>query len=1240
MVTARIGSFFLFAAGLWAANINIVLTGVTPTQAVLTYSAPNPNPCTIALSESSTLTPLVHDLDPVLFPGSSSDTRPGGMSNGVARTIVLGKRSVERGADGRSYSRALQAYTQHFLSVVCGADSGTTVFRTENPPLGNNAPEVPLFDATSFGNYAQPTIDFLDQSVTYVDPLTGVLLKRATSPGAFGDLTYGANSTFSSVADIHSAWTAPSSILGTSGFAAYGGAGTTADSLFLVAPVSLPGSKGYSTHYTVIDLRLRLNGSGTDSSAVNRTMSACLSTDHGQTCAGAVVDLPAFFSASPAVIQFPATYPNPVFALWTAAGGTPVSTPNIQTRTGNVTVTGQTVTLNSGDTFQEMAAGDIITITGSGCPNGDQCVIASVLNSNHLTITTSASITANYTAGNFGVKLWKKTATGTVTVNSARFDWTNAVNFAIQVSGGIDNCSSLPAVTTVDRNGNTLSGPQSGFLCTQEDQWGNARLYWHGTNGEVRHLSNLTRPAVSAPPADAISFSDSLCIVSSGDPVGDFDLIDPNSLYCAGTQTGGGKYDVVYKCTYNSSHAVWGNYREWNNNFDSTTENPAESCVNITKASLGNDLESQLPGIDSSYFFYGPGAVKGRYFTLVARHGYNGLGYFIRFDTVTQRVVFSHDSWSTFPRWGGVHGSAGNVTPNYGELYLVPLVNFKMPLVSIDGLGSTALASAYNDTRTCQALGVSDPTFIAEGATGNVCIAVTVAREPYDSAPTATDLAKFPDPSNAASCGGDGSTTNCWAKLQNTIEGDYIIDAGTNGYYEQFRIVKKISSTRLILQRGASTGLTDCTVAPRTDHAAGWNFAMWMRGSCGAGAYYFDTSGNVLLDSASMTCCHGDWLTDNTTDIGTAIQSDYDIRAGDMASKLGKPADFHSYGSYSPTFAGSSASLSPGFIQSHPSARQHNALPAERRWALDGRPYGGEQGGSALLFYNSVTATGTANVYKVTAPTSGPNGTGAVVSGMDRKRIPLHVWAGKNLLRDKSGPGSVLAATDLWNYCVVDFAGECAAGSSKGDVYMNVPQADTSGTCQVQFEINTPCWTSASPPVPFITQFGIDRPDASGLYWRRVSTFLNGIGGTDNFWNARSLPDASWIFTASKWLNGYRTEIMMAKLPPWPADDTIQRGTFIPVTVQINGNSQRTYRARFGYDTNLYCTTRQEQCATVASGNAPFQWVSEQLPWQNCNGPCQLSIPAVSGRVLYYVVDALDANGTLSSTPMNVYPVP
>ncbi len=1236
------GLTLLCAASAWCATIPITVVGTTPTQGVVTYKPTITGACTVALSEASGYTPLVNDANPSLFTNASSDLRPGDLTASGTRTVVLGRRRYELALDGKRYSRALQANTPHYLQVTCGSDVGTATFTTANIPLGA-APDVPGFDSGAFGNYAQPTIDFQNPDLTYVDALSGVLLKRATSPYNSLDVS-ATNQNIAAVYDPTSAWTTPSNILGSSGFATYAGSGTTSAYLFLAANITVSGQRGYSQEINVVDAKFHLNGSGTDATAANRTLSACVTQDHGQTCQGATIDLPALPQTTPSIVSFPSGYPDVIFKDWTSATGTPISSPTLVERSGNVTISGTALTLNSGDTFQDLVAGDIITVPGSGCPNSDQCVIVAVVNANALTLATSASITANYTASNFGWKIWKKTATGSISVNTAQYDYAIAAVLQMPAAGAYSQCSRINAPTTIDRNGTPLGYTQNGNLCVQLEDFGNAHLYWIGTNGESRFISSLVRPAVVSPAQDTTSIA-YMCPQAGGSPqLSPFDQTDANSLYCVGTKTGG-LYEVVYKCTYDPTNVTWGNYKEFTD-YTASLSNPAEVCTNVTKASLGQDLNTQ--GVPSGYDI-ASGNTSGPYMAFAPLIAQGGIAYYVRFNVNTNQVEFIHDSWTGSgaggPRWGTLHGTAG-IEVGYGALFIAPMRNqsaladgqYQIPMTAIAGLGNTALTDSYTDAQTCEQLGVTNPTFIAQGATGNKCISITVTGEPYNPAPNAYDLSVFPWPHNSTACGGDNTTANCWAQLQISQEGDFITDitdngsGQNNGFYEQMRLVKKVNSTTWILQRGASQA--DCTVTQMVTHVNGWVPIMQPAGLCNAVSYYWNTTTNASsFDAASMNTAHNDLLTDGVSNSGTFAQCGYNIRTGTLSSQIGQPATYNSFGAYSPTFAGSAASVQTLDLQCHPSARQFNAPPNEFRWILDGRPYGGALGGSTALFYHVIATTGTTNVYKVAPPTTGPGGTGSLISSLDRKNLPMQVWAGRNLLKDKSGPGSVLAAGDSWNYCVADFAGECIGGSSSGDVFMNVPQAYTggSGLCQSQFEVNTPCWVSAAPVAPFVTQVGIDKPDATGVYWRRISNYFNGIGWTDNFWNARSLPGAGWAFSNARWLNGVRTEIMIAKLPPWPAVDAVQRNTFVPVTIKLTTSSSKMFKIRFGYDTNLYCTTRLEQCATQASTAAPFQWVSEGNAGTVCNGACTLSIPALAGRVLYYVVDNV-SDGT--SWPM------
>jgi hypothetical protein len=160
-------------------SISVQFTGATPTQAVLSYTAPDTNPCTLQVMENSSSSPLVHDVDPALFSGSNTDS--GGAPQ---RFWVIGKRTVAQGADGNYYSRALQAYTSHYYLLTCGSQQTQGFFTTANIPNGNTFGDAMLQDPSTEA-YLFPTLPDTN-GASYIDPLTGVFIKRF---GTDGDTT-------------------------------------------------------------------------------------------------------------------------------------------------------------------------------------------------------------------------------------------------------------------------------------------------------------------------------------------------------------------------------------------------------------------------------------------------------------------------------------------------------------------------------------------------------------------------------------------------------------------------------------------------------------------------------------------------------------------------------------------------------------------------------------------------------------------------------------------------------------------------------------------------------------------------------------------------------------------------------------------------------------------------------------------------------------------------------------------
>ena len=271
----------------------------------------------------------------------------------------------------------------------------------------------------------------------------------------------------------------------------------------------------------------------------------------------------------------------------------------------------------------------------------------------------------------------------------------------------------------------------------------------------------------------------------------------------------------------------------------------------------------------------------------------------------------------------------------------------------------------------------------------------------------------------------------------------------------------------------------------------------------------------------------------------------------------------------------------------------------------------------------------------------------------DYKRLPLHGWAGRFLLKDASNSSTANTA-DLPNYslCRAFNANECFVGSVKGNLYVTVPRAYLDGQCHSDtFALTAPCVGQLSPLTGQITQFRVDRADGIGATVRKLG-YVHGMPGLQyQFSNCRATPDAAYAFCIADWLDGVRSEWVALRISPLPTPDTVNRTTFVPITLTYSGSPDATYiRARFGYLENggslLRCTGYQVECSTeIPSGSPtdPYSFTNEPVTRQSCpNGSsCTLKLPAISHRMLYYVVDRLDSNGNIvTSYPMQVTPVP
>jgi hypothetical protein len=215
----------LMAPAAFGAISNLQVRGVTSTQASLSYTAPDSSACIVEVSESPSYRPLVHDVDTVLFAGSNLDSRLESITSGRERVFVAGKRRAEKGVDGKWYSRALQAFTNHYYRITCGESQASGTFATANIALGNTyndaLPADPAVSSrpyySSVGSYAWPEFvnwnnqDPAARPESIIDPQTGLLLKRLALPQD-QPITYlpgGGDHTFTAIVDPDSAWKVP-----------------------------------------------------------------------------------------------------------------------------------------------------------------------------------------------------------------------------------------------------------------------------------------------------------------------------------------------------------------------------------------------------------------------------------------------------------------------------------------------------------------------------------------------------------------------------------------------------------------------------------------------------------------------------------------------------------------------------------------------------------------------------------------------------------------------------------------------------------------------------------------------------------------------------------------------------------------------------------------------------------------------------------------------------------------------
>ncbi len=448
-----------------------------------------------------------------------------------------------------------------------------------------------------------------------------------------------------------------------------------------------------------------------------------------------------------------------------------------------------------------------------------------------------------------------------------------------------------------------------------------------------------------------------------------------------------------------------------------------------------------------------------------------------------------------------------------------------------------------------------------------------------------------------------------------------------------------------------------------------------------------DPHGNCLLEDNNDFHSHAEWRNggeSQTVNVPAWTQPiwgwpfDYQVLLGSVPCILGlgfanvtpyqvtsdscvtPPSAGVNYVAAEPPFAGVYGHPWGFDAGNHPNPAGANASAYETIRAFDNLPV---QGGQNEPVFTAVS--GQAQLYSATPGlVTDPDdtfGSGGSVS-INRKLMATGASCGSHPLIDVSGSSSSISSgtAGSYTYCFARTAGECHTSSTAGQIYVNCPGVISPSCAGSGIHGGTPlgvgndiCVGNIGNGADAIIQYSLDRTDAAGVTRRALVSATSRLRMVFGFENNQLLPDNSWILYRQEFLNYQRPEMWMAKNLPYPAADSVVRGTFIswPVSVQPPaGLAVNNAVVEFGYQEYgapqlINCTTRNDACiaaaATVTTGNQPFFFASENPAGAPCASGCTITIPAISQRVLYYQVMYRAANNSvLAAGPPTAVAVP
>ncbi|MGA2134998.1 MAG: hypothetical protein ABSH50_22160 [Bryobacteraceae bacterium] len=1293
--------------------------GATSTQALIAYSAPDGNACTIQVSQSSSLTPPALDVDPGTFANSNLDlSRASTVTSGNSRTIVIGQRTAQYATAGayagvRHFSRALQAYTPYFGQITCPStgDTLTFTFTTANIPLGISYSDPWLSDAAHPGDQPWPESVGGLTPEAFIDPLTGVLLQRlglrGNNYGYWGSMSFGsAYNQGQNPCDTAGPWTSPCNVTAGSGSTTVG---NSTAALVLRPPLvgnnawnAGYGSSSYGQPWTLDQLSLTLTGYVNSANTALRVLNACISLNGGASCAGATQQLTLGPSSGQQTLN-PVNTSQFGVASWLLDTNPRFNVQESSPHSGTGTVAGNTLTWVSGNNFSlywvaggngkiRLSPNNDACTTPPGSTTSSEYTITSFIDGNDLTVSgTPPTGNVYWCANNFAIMLWRSqvpTDGSVVTLTAANMAALESTSPSYP-----DNGASTACFNKLVNGGffclygglywiNPVTGATAyyGYMeAPSNDQYGNKIANPWNTIGLI--------PSGEAADIDQTQSVFTFYAVgfdpSGGGPLVIQGIFNPASVSQPGTPYGNGSQIQNASVTSTTAYSV-----TYSNGLTFTNLTPqvsaAESVVNqmvkfdstfnATKFSTGPNGWNCIPygmsigifyfscysiGEDSPAwaFAFSPGDGNPAHAGLTG--GPQIIGALNTFNTPNGPVGATQTALT---------GRSLHAIAETGETGWVQVEANPYPPINTSNASVPATSpdcSTYGLPSGHQCMLVNMNSYTAGGVTGY---------EPYFSppqfqftgAPGELRTTQIGDTacvvaSSVGSCNNwvvqqqelmtlviknYGGVNGAWVFQRNSYGAEMTISSGPIMFWWQ--------SIQSAIPPGSSTENTFETVY--------WN----PTAGCGGAP---DPHGNCLIQDTNNTNGHGEWR-DGGEAVATNVPewsepiwgwpTDYQTTAGSIPGIFSLPpanvTPFQTagmnYTATNPPFAfvyGHPWGFDAGC---HPNAAGALAVPNESIRAFDNTPV---QGGGYDPTFTAVTGQLWQATPSLVTDPDDMFGSGTVV-GINRKLMAQGDSCGSHPLIDISGPGSSIStgASGSYTACFARANGECYPGSTVGQVYVNCPGVIWNYCSGSGIHGGTPlgvgndiCVGNISNTANAVRQFTLDHTDYAGAFTRTLVTATSRVRLVFGFENNRMLPDNSWLLLRTDFLNYQRSDMWMAKMPPYPAPDSVSRGTFVPVTVTVQPPASLAVNnavVEFGYQEYgapqlINCTTRRDACLATASsvppGNEPYYFASENPSGMPCALGCSIAVPAISQRVLFYKIQYRNAsNAVISSGPL------